>query len=193
MSGKISAECFIPNKSKTYLLPILARELSLKYLEQIENTFLFVKGITEEPILGILYKYTDKIEYTIEGEDGFIYYARLLKESKYFVKEYELGDYSLFVFKLPDTINYAYGCLLEGKYSWITPKDKKSIISFLTRYYPQEKSIITKVIGILNRSDILRENYEKELNIPIPKDAELSSKIDVESETIDPSHVLRGE
>jgi len=190
MSGKIRDEYLNPNKSKTYLLPLFARELSLKYLDQIENTFLFTEGVEIIPSFAILYKYTDKVEYTLEGNEGFMYYSDLLKESEYYLTGFELGDYSLFVFKLPDSLNYAYGCLVEGKYSWLLPDDKKTIISYLTKHYPREKSIITEIIGILNKSPVLRQKYEKYLSVSIDEEIELSSKIDQKKETIDPEHAL---
>lgn len=193
MCRKISEEHLKPNKSKTYFLPLIAKELDLKYLDQIENTFLFVKGIEEEPIIAILYKYTDKIEQSLESNDGFVYYEEIIQESRYFLKRFELGDYSLFVFKVPNSLNYAYGCFKQGKYSWLLPTEKKAIIAFLTKHFSNEKKTINKIIGILNRSPVLRQRYELELEIPISKDAELSSKIDVKDETIDPESALREE
>lgn len=192
MRGKISEECLTPNKSKTYLLPLTISKLNLKYIDHLENTFLFVRGIDEEPIIALLYEYTDEIEYDIEGDDGFIYYVESLKESRYFIKEFELGDYSLFVFKLPEELNYAYGCLIEGKYSWLTPEQKKIIIMFLNRYYPGEKVTVARIIGILNRSKTIKQAYEKELGVKLPADMELSSRISIEAETIDPDSVLIG-
>jgi len=186
MSSEICEEYLKPNKSKTYLLPLFVDVLNLKYLEYIENTFLQVDGITEEPIFSILYRYSDKIEYHVEGDGGFMYYAEAVKKSEYFLKSFELGDYSLFVFKLPEQLNYAYGCLVEGKYSWLTPEEKQMIIKFINKQYPDEKNIITQIIGILNRSKILRKTYEQTLNMPLPKDIELSSKICMKSETINP-------
>lgn len=190
MNGKICEEYLNPNKSKTYLLPLMVKELSLKYIENINNTFLFVEGINLEPIIAVLYKYTDKVEFTIESNDGFMYYAEVLQQSEYFIKGFELGDYSLFIFKLPEKLNYAYGCLLEGKYSWITPEDKHIIVAYLNKYYPLEKQVITRIIGILNRSDIIRKQYEETLGISMPKDLELSSKLSKEKETIDPDLVI---
>jgi len=190
MQGQIRDEYLNPNKSKTYLLPLLVKELSLKYVDSIINTFLYVENITDEPIIAVLYKYTDKVEYTIESNTGFMYYAEVLEKSNYYLKGIELGDYSLFIFKLPDKLNYAYGCLVEGKYSWITPEDKQVIIAHLNKYYPREKNTITRIVGILNRSEIIRNQYEQELGISIAKDIELSSKIDISKETINLEAVL---
>jgi len=180
--GKISEEYLSPNKSKTYLLPLIVELLHLQYVKEIINTFLYISGIDEEPIIGILYKYTDKLEFILGEEDGgFMYYLEELKQNEYYINGFELGDYSLVILRLPEELNYAYGCLIAGKYSWLSPEEKRIIIRFLNKYYSSEKQVINRIIGILNKSAYLRNKYERDLGMSLPNDIELSSKIELES------------
>ena len=78
---------------------------------------------------------------------------------------------------------YEVSCFLEGKYSWFRKHKKLEIIEFLNKHFSKVPTAVNTVIQVLNKSKSLKTNLETQLNISIPDDVELSSKIDKKKET----------
>jgi len=174
---------FNVNKSKSYILPLFDEYLNLKYIQDIVNTYLYIEGEDKIPRFSILYKFNPEFDFIKEEESGYIFYETELINNSFFVKKIDIDDYTLFVFDIPKDLMYEYSCFLEGKYSWYRKHHKMTIINFLNKNFPQVPQVVNTIIQVLNKSDSLKLNLEKQLNTTIPDDVELSSKIVLEEET----------
>ena len=172
-----------PNKSKSYLLPLLDQYVSIDYIPYLLNTYIYIEGIEEGPVLGLLYSFSPTISHTLEGDKGFIFYEESLIKSKFFLEKREVEDAVLYILKIPEELHYEYSCFIEGMYSYFREEQKRYIIKFLNKHYKEEKNSINRIIGVLNKAPFLRKQWEKYLAINISEDLELSSKIERDKET----------
>lgn len=174
---------FAVNKSKSYLLPLFDEYLNLKYIQDIVNTYVYIEGDGRVHHFAILYKFNPEFDFISDEENGYIFYETELMNNSFFIKKIDIDDYTLFIFDIPKDLMYEYSCFLEGKYSWFRRKHKLTIINFLNRHFSQVPQVVNIIIQVLNKSDTLKSNLEKQLNTVIPDDIELSSKIVLEEET----------
>lgn len=168
-----------PNKSKTYLLPLLLKDFKVtpNILNNLINTYLSDSESLHKNCIYLLFKFDGSLEFTKFEQSIF--------ENKNFVESYDLNDKVVYVFKYPELYTTEYDNFKKGKYSKFGEDSKIIIIKTLTKYYgssPNVIPIIKKVKQILTKADSLREKMEKELNTYIPIENELGEMADLDKE-----------
>lgn len=176
----------LPNKSKSYLLPLLSDFVDIKYINLMINSFIFYEEDKEEeesPKLLLLYKYDDKVNIDSEGnKSGFLYYIDYLKEHKLYNYDKDLLDCILFNISIPDYYYYEYYCFLSGRYSYYRDESKDKILRFLRHNY-SNLTVINKIKQVLYKDKRLKLSLEELLNIKIDENSELSSIVQLHQET----------
>ena len=166
----------IPNKSKTYLLPLLAEILPLEYIYLIKNTYILFNNQPDYSF-GILYHHPNDME-----SKNFYNYLDKLINTPIFIDKILLQDGILLVFLFPEEYLGEYDLYKEGQYSMFSKAAKDKIIRFTSKNYtyPQLTMDITQ---ILYKNRARKERLEKELGIILRDEDELTSKMLTEDET----------
>jgi hypothetical protein len=160
------------NKSKTYLLPLISEVVHLekKFLDSIENTFMYVDGEKSE-YLCILQDFTFK-------DPAFTAYEHKLTKNKLFLKCIDLDKQVLYVFNFPKEYIQEFHYLLNSEYS--------KLLRFWSDMYSNNNNIIPVLVQIkqiLYKDKKLKDRLEKELGVKIEDDQELGEYLDIEKET----------
>lgn len=156
------------NKSKTYILPYMAKYLNVKFVDKIIDTFCFYED-----------GYNFCLLYEFSGKRSFIDYEDELKNNELFVDSIDIGrDKVLYIFDYPDEIFDLLNLFFDGKYSYLP--DIEIIKKFLTFHFKLRKN--HRIFHILDRSELLRQSLEKELDIKIPLTLDLADPPDKETE-----------
>ena len=163
------------NKSLTYLLPIFNNHIKIKFLDKLLNTYIYSDEY-DEPLIVISY------DISVNNEFGFDIYERNLISNELFIECVENDDSFNYIFDFPEDNIDDYESFVIGKYSEISNKSKTSIIEFINNMNVSNE-FRSDVKDVLNLGSKLRGRLEKELNVCIPEDWELSSIVDTESET----------
>ena len=170
------------NKSRTYLLPLIAPIIGIKteYYKYINNTF----------ILDSENKYKDCIfihhEFAFRTPE-FIKYEHEIIDNQLFIESIDVNDEVIYIYKFPKEYIHEYNQYKESKYSTFFEDAKKQIIKFWTIIKGKHVSnvgFILKVKQILYKEKILKNELEKQLNVLLSDEAELGNFVDLDKETI---------
>lgn len=174
------------NRSKTYLLPLISEVIGVEYgfIDHLENTYMFdEKG----EFVNCLF-----IEHIfLVNNDQFIAYEHKLTNNQYFLKNIDVEEKVVYVFRFPEEYLPEYNLLLEGKYSEFGEDAKKIILRFWTNMYGKTTSginAILKIKQVLYKDKKLKQEIEDRLSsdqcrVVIADNAELGEAIEVEDET----------
>jgi hypothetical protein len=166
----------ISNKSKTYLLPLISKDVSIEFDYLLINTYIkFNRNIDIDYPFGLLYE--------IENTDAWNEYNDYLTLNPLYHTSHLAGcDKKLFIFRFPEKYFREYTLFKEGKYSQFDTEAKSLIISYsaLAYKYPP---LIEDLTGVLFRHKSRRIKIEKELGMSIPESCELASRISYDNET----------
>lgn len=88
-----------------------------------------------------------------------------------YIDEYEKGEYTVMIFKVPDENMEYYNIIMDGKYSQL-PAEGKAII-LKNNYFKMDPNLLPR---ILNRCSDLKRSWEKALSAP-HKDPRLDSTV----------------
>lgn len=166
------------NKSKSYVLPLLEGHMSFKYINFIVNTFLYPNKIRDG--YNIILQYDKKVLFNDDGTE----YIESLHQSDLFIDEPIIDDHIYLRFRIPYEYNEDVEYFLEGRYSYIRTEVKNKIVIFLLKYYKNNFKVITQIKQVLNKDAALRKKLEKKFNVPFTRDMELSSRVNIEKETL---------
>lgn len=175
------------NKSKTYLLPLIAPLIGIeeKYFNYLENTFMFDK---DNEFNNCFYLYHD---FSFKNPE-FTKYEHKLTESYLFKKLIDIdNDKVLYIFNFPEEYLHEYYCLKNSKYSEFGEDAKKQILSFWTKLYGKTTTgvnFILSVKKILYKDLKLKQQIEENLSskthkVILNNDAELGEKVEIDNET----------
>jgi len=165
------------NKSRTYCLPLLSKDIDIEFDYLLINTYLkFNKNIGDITYpIGLLYR--------LEGTDSFNEYNDYLTHNNLYYTSFLIGkDKKLYVFTFPERFVDEYKLFKNGLYSKFSPEAKSLIISYSAETY-KFPPLIEDITGVLWKHKTRREKLEKALGMSLPKDSELASKIIYEKET----------
>lgn len=137
-------------------------------LSVLENTYCFYKNGDK-----------NKKKFVFECRKSDKNLSELFK-SDTFVELIENEDKTIFLFDVND-IKTTYEHFINGKYSKISEDDKSIILDFVYNHF--DKKVFKKTSEILYKKDELRKELEKNLNMSLPEGIELSSKIEIDTET----------
>lgn len=166
----------INNKSRTYLLPLISKDIKLEYDYLLINTYIkFNKNVDIEYPFGLLYE--------VEPSPIWAEYNEYLMSIESYYRGFTIGeDKKLFVFRFPDRYTNEYLLFKEGKYSKFDVEAKSLIISYSAEAY-KYPPLIEDLTGVLWKHKSRRMKLEKALDMKLPDDCELASKIEYDNET----------
>ena len=164
-SGKLT-------KSSLFIFPMLDGNRNLYMFDSLfVNCFIG----TEE------YKNHIVLLYRFSGDSTFLKFEEALLKFRGFVKTYDPSpEYVIFIFKIPSTQEKNYNCIINGKYSKVDILYKNKILEF--HNFTTEGDLAQ----ILFKSKNRKKRLEQQLEIELPKHAELHSIMDLEAETFNP-------
>lgn len=173
------------NKSFTYLLPLYCKYLKDENLELEEK--LFVSFVDECYCYSNVNDQLEKkfiIQLNRKNEDQELLrkYLQNIKKSSIFDRLKNSGNHYFIYFNIPDEILKDYQNFIKGKFSKFKASNKIYILKFFKDNVSLEFS--TKVNQIFSKSKQKKEELEKELEVVLPEDSELSSIPDTLSETL---------
>lgn len=165
----------IPNKSKSYILPLFSKYVELDFLDEIYNTYCYNEEYEDECFI---------IVYTKSDDKEFKNYIDELKNNKYILNITNYEEYIVVIFNIPQELKKDYNNFLEGKFSKINKHHKMHILKFLVDVYGKSDiKVIREIEGVLYKKETLRKRLEEELEMSITADLELSSIPDTNRET----------
>lgn len=170
------------NKSRTYLLPLIAPLIGIeeKFYYLIENTFMFDSNKEYENCFFIIQDFSFK-------NPEFTSYEHRMTNNDLFVKNIDVGEKVIYIYKFPKEYTHEYNEFINSKYSTFLEDAKKQIIKFWTIIKGKTTSgasFVLKVKQILYKEKILKNEIEKQLHINLSDEAELGSYVDLDMETI---------
>ena len=178
------------NKSKTYLLPLISEFVNIKkeYFYNLENTYISDDKSIYKNCIYLLHNFSFK-------NPKLTLYEHTLTDNKLFVDLIDdtANNKVIYVFKFPEEYLHEYKKFKQGKYSEFNLDAKEIILNFYGNIYSNNEravSFLLKTKQILFKNKILREKYEKELNVKIDTSAELSDPMNEEDETIKLSKLI---
>ena len=171
------------NKSKTYLLPLIAPLIGIekKFFDNIDNTYLINDGDDYIDCFFITHDFEFK-------NPEFTAYEHRLISNELFQKSIDLpNNQVLYIFKFPEEYLHEYKCFVNGKYSEFKEDAKQQILSFWTEIYGKNHAGVNFVLmvkKILYKDKRLKETLEKKLNVTLDNTSELGDIIDIKNETL---------
>ena len=166
------------NKSSKFLLPMLGGNKSLfMYDSLLVNCY---AGTSEDKnCIVLVYKYSDS---KLFGK-----FERAIIRLRSFKKSYEIGNYMIFVFKVPKYYKEDYVMFMRGKYSKFNLDLKLQILAF------HDQEIEDRLGQILFKSPQLRARIERSLDATLPKGSELYSRLEMDEEIINLKYIEKHE
>lgn len=176
------------NKSKTYILPLLAQYIPLNYtfMKFLWDTYLFIEDEDEKDsppavlYLEVASQFQDLSEYRTIHNSFLI--------NKQFIKYFEQTTFNIayiyYVFRIPNSFLQDYYLLRKGHYSQISVPAKDAIRSYLYKFYPHKQKSIENIWKILTKDVSLKIELENQLATILPEDVELAEKFNLKNETL---------
>lgn len=170
------------NKSRTYLLPLIAPLIGIeeKFYGLIENTYMFDSEKEYKDCFFIVQNFSFK-------NPEFTSYEYRMTNNDLFVKSIDFKDKVIYIYKFPKEYSHEYYCFSESNYSTFLEDAKKQILSFWTKIKGKQiggASFVIKIKQILYKDKKLKDEIEKNLNVKLDDNAELGSFVEIEKETI---------
>ena len=170
------------NKSRTYLLPLIAPLIGIeeRFYDLIENTFMFDSENQYKDCFFIIQNFSFK-------NPEFTAYEHRITNNDLFVKAVDIKDKVIYIYKFPKEYTHEYYEFTNSNYSTFLEDAKKQILKFWTVIKGKQisgASFILKIKQILYKDKKLKEELENRLKVKIADDAELGSLVDLNSETI---------
>lgn len=167
-----------PNKSKTYLLPLILEFFNLpdSLKSNFLNCYLFDTDNLHEDCIYLLYNYDIK-------NPIFTKFEYEISKTKGYITHYDLKDNQiLFVLNFPREYLLEYNYFINGHYSRYKPDSRRIVLSYWYNKIPQVS--YDRLEQILIKDPKLKSEIENNLGIILSDDSELGEIIDVEKETI---------
>jgi hypothetical protein len=108
-----------------------------------------------------------------QDKDFVSFYSTLIGFDNY-VDEYEVQEFIVMIFSVPEKFIVDFNLILDGKYSQISPLAKQLIMK--NNFYSNNKSTIPLILG---KSTALKESWEKRLSNP-------NSEVDLKDQEVWP-------
>lgn len=168
------------NRSRTYLLPLIAPIIGIKqeYFNLIENTYIFSEDDMSPGKIHILQNFSFKVpEYTS--------YEHELIDNQYFIDLKDLDGKVLYSFNFPEEYLSEYHHYINSKFSKFGTDAKEQILDFWTKLVGKTTNgvnTVLKIKHILYKDKILKTKLEQDLKVTLSDDAELGTKVELETE-----------
>lgn len=170
------------NKSRTYLLPLIAPLIGIeeKFYHLIENTYLKDSNNEYENCFFIVQDFSFK-------NPEFTSYEHRMTNNDLFVKNIDVDEKVIYIYKFPKEYTHEYNEFMNSRYSTFLEDAKKQIIKYWTMIRGKSTSgasFVLKIKQILYKEKILKNEIEKQLHVNLSDEAELGSYVDLDVETI---------
>jgi len=164
------------NRSKAYIAPLVLKDIPELEFRLVKNTYIFSDFRSLEPTVYLeLWSGDESI-----SED----YIQELYNFAPVEDIFRIEEDYLLVLRLDPRFNYEYLCFKKGNYSWYTPEAKIRIIEYLIdNVHRRSLAMVDKIRSVFNRDPMLKNYYERALDVNLMQDAELGSKMVIEEET----------
>lgn len=174
-----------PNKSTTYLLPLIGlytnKYTYSNFISEFDfptnhfiNTYLYYEEVkTDEYYLYILYKQPNKITVFWEKWE-----KQLFLDSNCFVEKI-IPNKEHFIYKMKFPNQDLYNKYIKGQYSLFDNKDKNDILKF----YKINSSEYMPIRSVLYKDSKKKKELEDKIGFKLDSNAELSSIPDLNNET----------
>lgn len=177
----------IKNKTRSLLLPVLMA-MDKEWKKEINKFYSVAVGIAD----GKYYPYIDEPSILLLKDikhskiDSFNESMEVIKRHSLFIKDYIFADaynstLHMLVVRIAPEYETAYKYFLQSKYSMMYSEAQRKRFFTPDKRYVNWKDV-KEAREILDQSPIRRTALEKELEVYIPDDAELASKIDYSQE-----------
>lgn len=168
-------------RSRTYILPLVANQLVVDFRPELVNAYVYHKEYPEyKEHLFILMKFSADIVH-LKKEKKII-------EHKDCVFHKDLSkEYYMLCIKVSENILDDYNKIISSKYSKISNLSKQKILRYWNLNHDHAVS------RVLRKDPELKKQLEEALGSKIPEDNELSSVMDLNKETYDPSWLVLSE
>lgn len=179
MSEMINVD-MTPNKSKKYLLPLLSEFIYIdnEIMDNLINTYIFDKKQEYKNCIFLLFKYAIK-------NPKFSIFEHKISKIEGYKATYDLeNNMVLYVVKFPKEYMSEYNHFKNGKYSEYDDDAQEIIKNFLIDQ-GVSNNFIKKIKDIFNKSETLKKQIEKDLNVTLPANSELEDIMEPNKETID--------
>lgn len=164
------------NKSTSYILPMIGNHITEFMgnhgpIKQFKNVFI---ADNDKP------EFTEHIFllYEFSGEQNYLLFEEKLKLNPYYIESYD-PDYmhTMYIFGVPIEYKTEYELYKQGKYSKFNANYKAHIMRF------HSIGVNHPVMQTLTKAEERYQYWEKELNVKIDRNAEVSSPPDMSLET----------
>jgi hypothetical protein len=154
-------------------------DLDIKFMSSLINTYMFVEKSKHLDCFCLLYEFNFK-------DPKFTHYENKLTNNELFVKNIDLGNKVLYIFKFPEEYLHEYYCLKNSKYSEFKTDAKQLILRFWGQVYsgnPLGIKFLVKLKQILYKEEKLKKEIELGLGVKLNVDQELGEFIELKNET----------
>jgi len=170
------------NASTWFLYPLF--NLDKMYDEYLYNTYITHTDSSFNGFVGslfVLFKFSGRISNLFNNSVSYIQLEDKLCQKEEYLCHYDIngGEYVLFCLCISDLYEKDYTYFLEGKYS----KIRRNIVDYPTTCVPaytlindrwkNERVISTNIKCIMDKSEILKRQYEELKGINIPEGNEI--------------------
>lgn len=169
------------NKSRSYLLPLLFKELDIPhtYLKYVSNTYVRLKDYNSTNIFILEVNKSEK------EDKEFAKFINILYLCKGIDSSYEDSNGVLIFIIIFNKFKDEYQYYIDGKYSKFSNHAKQTIIKFWSFVYGKDgNKFVRDVTDILYQNARLRNEIEQKLAVRLPLNAELSSICNLTKETL---------
>ena len=137
--------------------------LPISYFSLLKNTYFWYEDFKEETFC-LLYQFDGRIRGKFHKRTGFtVYEDRTLLQHKLFKGYRDYHNHVIYEFGLTEELLDFRNLLIEGKYSKLPKKIKKTIITFNEHVYG--KTDADYVAKILSRDESLIQKIAKDFNV----------------------------
>jgi len=175
------------NKSKTYLLPLLAEVVEIKFFSSLVDTYIMDPNEKYENCMFLLYNFSFK-------NPEFTAYEHKLVENPYFIDSVDIDNQVLYIFEFPEEYIREYNLFKQGKYSKYGKDAKDTIINFFGNIYAGNLNAVKFLMTlkqVLYQDNKLKQELEKKLNVTLPEGAELSDITCLVRETFEVTNIIK--
>jgi hypothetical protein len=173
-----------PNKSKVYLLPLIADSIKFNSAlhKHVTDTFCnFVEDEYENCI-------AIEIKYPMDHPE-FTKYEKYMMDTDLFVKSFDKNDKTLYIFKIAEEYLHEYNKFKQSKFSEFKSDAKSRIYNYYESVYgknnpnPIAIEFFESLLGVLYLTDDYRKALENKIGQRLPLNQELGNRINLIKET----------
>ena len=149
----------VPNKSKTYMLPLLMKHVDIDFYNHIQNTYLSFEG--DDDMFCILYNWS--------SIESFLTYEGKIMNHPMYIGHVDYGDKVLYKFQLTHEIRKSRNLFVQGNLKGIQQEHKDLIIKHVNDRGFRNADRIRRIVQtdgnlVSGPPDMLSETSQTQIN-----------------------------